>query len=147
MKFLTVLILTLGGGVCSAAENYDCDDLVGWWQGERFEYEVGENIAETSVFLPNGMFYVQFDMDNGLNQRTQYESGRWECDGDKLILATTALKGQSFLNIAIYDILELNTTYIKVALESTDCSLVYGQCEEAVHEAIKIPDPQPEDIC
>ncbi len=103
MKFLATVILIASSAVCNAGETHNCDDLVGWWQGERFEYEVGENVSETSV-----------------NQ-------------------------QSILNVAIYDILDLNTAYIKVALESTDCSMVYGQCEGAVHEAIKVPEPDSDD--
>ncbi len=103
MKFLATVILIASSAVCNAGETHNCDDLVGWWQGERFEYEVGENVSETSVFLPNGEFFVQFDMDDGINKRTQYESGRWQCDGDKLIIATTSVNQQSILNVAIFE--------------------------------------------
>lgn len=147
MKILIAIFLLVGSTVSAAAESRNCDDLLGWWQGDRFEYDVNETVHETSVFLADGRFYVQFDLDNGVSQRTQYEAGRWQCDGDQLILATTSVNNQPILNIAIYELLELNSAYIKVALESTDCSLVYGQCEGAVHEAIKIPEPEFVDGC
>jgi hypothetical protein len=147
MKYISVLILLVASATVGAAQTFNCDDIPGWWQGERFEHELGLNVAETIVLGDAGTFGVQFNSDDGVIQRTQYEIGHWSCDGDKLITTVTSVNGQDILFIAIYDILELNTAYMKIALEHADCSMVYGKCEGAVYELIRIPEPEYEDGC
>ena len=141
MKTIATILLIVLSATADANSAFDCDNLLGWWQGERFEHELGTQITEQSGFYEGGTFVMQFVLDDGVTQRTQFESGHWTCDGDKLTLATTRVDGHEILNLAIYKLVDLNAAYMRVALEHTDCSLVLGQCEGAIYDAVKLPEP------
>ncbi len=126
-----------------ANPGFECGDLVGTWQGDRFDHTVGAQRTSVATFYATGVVVLDFVYNDGVASQSSREYAHWQCEGDVLTLdySNTMEDGP----VDYYEISELNTSYVAFKDVAADCSARYGDCGGIRYELVRLPDPAPSD--
>lgn len=124
---------------CSNTQEIDCNDLVGTWSGERYDFSMESTVSMVSTYKSDGTFRVQFSYTDGEQEVSQRESGYWTCDSDELVKNTILVNMTAIDAEETYRIVELSPSYLKTRLLKFDCSQGVGDCLGVVSEFQRLP--------
>ena len=136
MKKLLIVLMLFSTSPLLAATNFDCSDLIGSWQGDRFDYVAGAQRTAKTTFIDAATVLTQFEYDDGSSKQYTASYGRWNCDSNVLTVTVTTPEG---VLVDQYEIIELNSSYFVYKAMEPDCEGRYGDCGEITYEVIRIP--------
>lgn len=141
MKCLLLVLALVSASPAFAASSFVCDDLVGTWQGDRFDSTVGAQRTMTVQFRADAIAIMQFVYDNGSEVTASTEFAMWSCDSGVLVLVLDFGSFDSELRVPIdhYELFELNTSYVALRGIDIDCTGRYGDCGDIRYELIRLP--------
>ena len=120
MKYIATLTILLLFASANADSSVNCDDLIGMWQGERYDASLGLSISENAYLGADGTFAVSFVVDDGAQQFRTYQSGRWMCAHGYLTTMIERFGGSPAAATATYRIDMLTPDYFSYTLENID---------------------------
>jgi len=139
VKKLLIVLSLIVVSPALADSTFDCTDLTGSWQGDRFDTAAASQRKVTGTFFHNSMVLLEYEYDDGHSTSNYSEFVRWTCDGVFLTLSFP-LNGQDADTVVdTYKIVELNSAYFVYRAIDPDCEGRYGDCGEITYEAIRIP--------
>ena len=110
MKALYVCLAIFLASPVFADGQFDCGDLAGSWQGERFDQEMGAQQTSVVTFYQNGFVVFDYAYNNGSETVAVREYARWRCDADVLSLDYSDYDDSG--RIDDYELAELNSSYV-----------------------------------
>lgn len=141
MKFPTLIALALCAPSALAQDNVNCDEIIGHWQGEQFDYQQNKQVDRYQIFGENGEYEAWTTLTDGSHPEFQYEHGQWDCGFDSLII--TMQNGDQDQVIApetqVFEIQALNATYLEIRPDIDACDEA-EPCAIAPHSFNKILD-------
>ncbi len=137
MKYLLLGVALLFTVPALAESRFDCQDLAGVWQGERFDQTLGAQTKTIASFSSNGYVYLEYRYNDGdtIFRRSLY--GKWDCDGDIMTLATRSSPSDEFID-DYFEISELNSSYLAYRHVAAICENRLGDCGDIDYELVKI---------
>ena len=129
--FIVILAVFLASPVF-ADGRFDCGDLAGSWQGERFDQEMGAQKTSVVTFYENGFVVFDSTYNNGSEIVADREYARWRCDSDVLTLDYSDYDDSG--RIDDYEFADLNSSYIAYRR-------VGGDHRDVRFEMTKLPEP------
>lgn len=120
MKYIATLAILLLSASANAEDTFNCDDLIGMWQGERYDAILGLSISENAYLGDDGTFGVSFVVDDGAQRFRTFQTGRWMCAHGYLTTMIDNLSGSPAAATATYRIDMLTRDYFSYTLENID---------------------------
>ena len=132
-------------GSAHAERLAQCDDLVGTWVNQRFEYSLGAHRTAISHYAKDGSHSARFTYEQQASHFDQLETGRWRCAGDQLTIFVDFIDDAPVSISHTYRIEQLSADSLIISTSVEDCSSINGDCDNLVFQAFRVPDQVTDD--
>ena len=143
MRLLVLAVLLVCAAPSMADGRFNCGDLAGTWQGERFDKTLGAQRTSIVTFYETGVVVIDFTFNDGVEIESHRQYAHWSCEADVLTLDYTESMPDG--PVDSYVINELNTSYVAYAGATNNCGNRRGDCGALTYEMVRLPDPPPGD--
>jgi len=140
VKRLLIVLIVFCASPVLADTRFDCDDLLGSWQGDRFDNAAQSQRKNTATFLDSSTVYLNFEYDDGNSKSYAFSYASWSCDGYVLTITHQPSEPGAKMFVDTFEIIDLNSSYFVFREFGLDCEGRYGDCGDITYETIRIPE-------
>ena len=111
-----------------AAAQFNCDNLIGAWSGDRFDETLSSDRRVINTMTEDGKFWIKFTYNDGNDVSEYIQHGKCSCDGEMLYVEIHKSEGGSVDYRYAYRLIKVRPSYHSFADDNPSCSGKIGDC-------------------